>query len=113
VTPQLTLALAILPALMTAQAEPALAPDDPRILVWYDFDGEDVEKVHKFSFIGDTPGRDRSDAVMWVDDLLLMADRPVPRPVPFVAPGRRMLFVDLYRRGAAEAPGLPTTARAR
>lgn len=67
-------------------------------------------RVHKFSFIGDTPGRDRSDAVLWVDDLLLVADRPVPRPGPFVAPGRRMLFVDLYRHYREEMlrhPGCP------
>jgi hypothetical protein len=145
------IALAVPPG--AAAQEWTLDPDDPRILVWYDFDGEDVETgpwtltafedaqgsvvvtadqrwsgwrsvevrdvagdgdfaelqgfvrelaegtlyFHEFSFIGDVPGSDRSDAVIWVDDLLLVADRPVPRPGPFVAPGRRMLFVDLYR----------------
>lgn len=52
-------------------------------------------KIHKFSFIGDTPGRDRSKARFYVDDILVTADEPAHQG-PFVAPGRRMMFVDLY-----------------
>lgn len=54
-------------------------------------------RIHKFSFIGDPPGRDRSNARFYVDDIVVRADRPVPTEEPFVAPGRRMLFVDIYR----------------
>jgi hypothetical protein len=32
-----------------------------------------------------------------VDDIVVRADRAVPADGPFVAPGRRMLFVDVYR----------------
>ena len=54
-------------------------------------------RIHKFSFIGDPPGLDRSNARFYVDDIVVRADRPVPSEGPFVAPGRRMLFVDIYR----------------
>ena len=53
--------------------------------------------LRKYSFIGDLPGRDGSNAWFYVDDILVMNDRPVSES-PFVAPGRRMLFVDLYDR---------------
>jgi len=54
-------------------------------------------RIHKFSFIGDPPGIDRSSARFYVDDIIVRADRPVPSEGPFVAPGRRMLFLDIYR----------------
>ncbi len=65
-------------------------------------------RLHKFSFIGDPPGRDTSNAVFYVEDILISSDRPVPAEGPFVAPGRRMLFVDLdehYRSLLYERPG--------
>lgn len=65
-------------------------------------------RLHKFSFIGDPPGRDTSNAVFYVEDILITTDRPVPAQGPFVAPGRRMLFVDLdehYRQLLYERPG--------
>jgi len=54
-------------------------------------------RVHKFSFIGDPPGEDGSNARFYVDDIVVRADHPVPAEGPFVAPGRRMLFIDVYR----------------
>ena len=63
--------------------------------------------VRKFSFIGDLPGRDGSNAWFYVDDLVIASDRPVSE-APFVAPGRRMLFIDLYdlyRRRMMKRPG--------
>lgn len=65
--------------------------------------------IHKFSFIGDVPWRDESNAHFFVDDITVSADRPV-RQRPFVAPGRRMLFVDMwdhYRRRTYKKPGCP------
>jgi tetratricopeptide (TPR) repeat protein len=50
--------------------------------------------VQVFSFIGDT-GSDTSEVVYYVDDIVLSADRPVDL-APFVAPGRRKLFVDAW-----------------
>jgi hypothetical protein len=50
--------------------------------------------VEVFSFIGDA-GEDTSDVVYYVDDVVLAADRPVDL-APFVAPGRRKLFVDAW-----------------
>jgi tetratricopeptide (TPR) repeat protein len=64
-------------------------------------------RLHKFSFIGDPPGRDTSNAVFYVEDILISSDRPVPAQGEFVAPGRRMLFVDLdehYRSLLYERP---------
>lgn len=49
--------------------------------------------VDKFSFIGDT-GEDVSRVVYYVDDIVIGTDAPV-EPPPFVAPGRRRLFVEL------------------
>ena len=54
-------------------------------------------RIHKFSFIGDPPGQDGSNARFYVDDIVVRADHAVPAEGPFVAPGRRMLFVDVYR----------------
>jgi len=48
--------------------------------------------VDKFSFIGDTGG-DLSQVVYYVDDVVIGRDGPVDL-APFVAPGRRRLFVD-------------------
>jgi len=52
-------------------------------------------KLRKFSFIGDPPGIDRSNVRLYVDDIIITADGPIHQ-TPFVAPGRRMLFVDLF-----------------
>jgi tetratricopeptide (TPR) repeat protein len=52
---------------------------------------------------------DGSNAHFYLDDLDIRTDRPV-RQGPFVAPGRRMLFVDLwdyYRKQMYERPGCP------
>jgi len=53
--------------------------------------------LRKYSFIGDLPGRDRSNAWFYIDDIAITNDIPVSE-TPFVAPGRRMLFVDMYDR---------------
>ena len=50
--------------------------------------------VEVFSFIGDAED-DASGVVYYVDDVVLAADRPVDL-APFVAPGRRKLFVDAW-----------------
>jgi len=50
--------------------------------------------VDKFSFVG-SPLADTSSVHFFVDDVVLRSDRPVP-PRPFVAPGRRTLFVDRF-----------------
>jgi tetratricopeptide (TPR) repeat protein len=63
-------------------------------------------QLRKFSFIGDVPGRDRSNARFFVDDIVITSDLPVSE-TPFVAPGRRMLFVDIhdyYQRRLREHP---------
>lgn len=63
--------------------------------------------VRKFSFIGDIPGRDGSEAWFYVDDILILNDVPF-NEAPFVAPGRRMLFVDIqnqYQMRLRERPG--------
>ena len=52
-------------------------------------------KLRKFSFIGDPPGLDRSNVRFYVDDVIVTADGPIYQ-ASFVAPGRRMLFVDIY-----------------
>ncbi len=73
--------------------------------------GEPGSMIHKFSFIGDVPWMDESNAHFFVDDITVSADRPV-RQKPFVAPGRRMLFVDMwdrYRRLTYRKPGCPPT----
>ncbi len=53
--------------------------------------------VRYFSFIGDLEDRGRFD--YFVDDLLIATD-PAVLLVPFVAPGRRRLFVDRWRVSA-------------
>jgi tetratricopeptide (TPR) repeat protein len=62
--------------------------------------------VDKFSFIGDR-GEDTSNVVYYVDDVVLSADEQVPLP-PFVAPGRRKMFIDAwleYERLMRAQPG--------
>ena len=70
-------------------------------------------QLWKYSFIGDIPrsalsdGSDLSDAWFYIDDILLTNDIPVSE-TPFVAPGRRTLFVDMYDKYQArlyEKPG--------
>lgn len=65
--------------------------------------------VGVLSFIGDN-GDDLSNATYFVDDVELAADDG-PRLRPFVAPGRRKLFVELIERYGdphGAAPGCPT-----
>jgi hypothetical protein len=50
--------------------------------------------VDKFSFIGDT-GVDESNVVYYVDDVIVGVEESVTQ-LPFVAPGRRKLFVDYW-----------------
>lgn len=52
-------------------------------------------RLRKFSFIGDPPGVDDSNVRFFADDIIVTADAPIPQD-PLVAPGRRMLFIDLY-----------------
>ena len=64
-------------------------------------------QLRKYSFIGDLPGRDASNAWFYIDDIAITNDIPVSE-TPMVAPGRRMLFVDMYDRYLArlyEKPG--------
>jgi tetratricopeptide (TPR) repeat protein len=50
--------------------------------------------VDKFSFIGDT-GEDRSNVTYYVDDVLVGIDESIVH-MPFVAPGRKKLFIDYW-----------------
>jgi predicted negative regulator of RcsB-dependent stress response len=50
--------------------------------------------VDKFSFVG-SPLTDTSSVHYFVDDVVMSSTRPVDTP-PFVAPGRRKLFVDSF-----------------
>ena len=50
--------------------------------------------IDKFSFVG-APFTDRSSVVYYVDDVAIGTDERVPRS-PFVAPGRRKLFIDSF-----------------
>ncbi len=61
--------------------------------------------VDKFSFIGDA-GEDTSNVVYYVDDVIVGVDEKVTQ-LPFIAPGRRKLFVDYwneYHKSVAERP---------
>jgi len=61
--------------------------------------------VDKFSFVG-SPFADRSSVVYYVDDVVIGTDESVTR-LPFTAPGRRKLFIDLfgeYQRLLRERP---------
>ena len=68
--------------------------------------------VDKFSFVG-SPYGDTSSVVYYVDDVVIGTDESVAQ-IPFVAPGRRKLFVDLfaeYQRQLRERPRcLPLTS---
>ena len=68
--------------------------------------------VDKFSFVG-SPYGDTSNVVYYVDDVVIGTDASVTQ-IPFVAPGRRKLFVDLfaeYQRQLRERPRcLPLTS---
>lgn len=57
--------------------------------------------LRKYSFIGDIPGADGSNVRFYVDDVLVTSDVPVSE-TPFLAPGRRLLFVDLFDLYQAE-----------
>lgn len=50
--------------------------------------------VDKFSFIGDT-GEDKSNVTYYVDDVIVGIDESIIQ-LPFVAPGRRKLFIDYW-----------------
>jgi hypothetical protein len=60
------------------------------------FADQDRSSVRFFSFIGDLEDEGRFD--YFVDDVLLASD-PAVRLKPFVAPGRRRFFVELYAGG--------------
>jgi len=65
--------------------------------------------LSKYSFIGAEPWNDDSDVTFYVDDVYVANDRGDDAAPP-VAPGRRMLFVDMYDRYRArmyEKPGCP------
>ena len=67
--------------------------------------GKPGSAVDKFSFVG-SPYTDRSNVVFYVDDVVIGSERGIAR-LPFVAPGRRKLFVDLfndYRRQLQARP---------
>jgi len=65
--------------------------------------------IYKYSFVS-SPFGNNSNAVFYVDDIWIAADSAAA-PGPFVAPGRRKLFVDLYddqrKRLAADTVCLP------
>ncbi len=61
--------------------------------------------VDRFSFIGDN-GSDDSNAVYYVDDVVIGADRPIP-PRRFAAPGRRKLFSERYLEQRARLDARP------
>jgi hypothetical protein len=56
--------------------------------------GQPGSAVDKFSFVG-SPYNDRSNVVFYVDDVVIGSDQGIAK-LPFVAPGRRKLFVDLF-----------------
>lgn len=70
--------------------------------------------VNVFSFIGDLA--DRSNVVYYIDDFVLTSDG-IPDRRPFVAPGRRKFFVDLFAEQVSlfkrlRKPGSPLTCPA-
>lgn len=68
--------------------------------------------VQVFSFVGDVE-QDETSADYYVDDILVSTDRAVSLP-PFVAPGRRKLFVDAWRdyvKANSERRGCPPLLR--
>lgn len=64
--------------------------------------------VSMYSFIGAKPG-DHSNVIYYVDDVIIATDRQVKMP-PFVAPGRRKLFVD-SQPAPAPREGEPAAVR--
>jgi tetratricopeptide (TPR) repeat protein len=68
--------------------------------------------IDKFSFVG-SPHEDTSNVVYYVDDVVIGTDESVTL-LPFVAPGRRKLFLDLfgeYQKQLLERPRcLPVTS---
>jgi hypothetical protein len=71
--------------------------------------GQSGSGLRMFSFIGDRPGIDRSDVRFYVDDIVVGTDSAISVP-NFIAPGRRMLFVDIwdhYRARMLERPECP------
>jgi hypothetical protein len=67
--------------------------------------GQPGSAVDKFSFVG-SPYTDRSNVVFYVDDVVIGGDRAVAK-LPFVAPGRRKLFVDLFNYYRRQLQGRP------
>ncbi len=66
--------------------------------------------VDKFSFVGD-PQDDRSNVVYYVDDIRIAAGERLPEK-PFVAPGRRALFLDLLAEREKAGPAGEEEAQA-
>lgn len=60
-----------------------------------------LSAIDKFSFVGD-PYDDRSNVVLYVDDIRIAAGEWLPEK-PFAAPGRRKLFVDLLEQQEGQA----------
>lgn len=68
--------------------------------------GQPGSAVDKFSFIGDL--EDKSNVTYYVDDVVISIDQP-SRQKPFIAPGRRKLFVDIwhdYDRALRQRPNV-------
>lgn len=61
--------------------------------------------VDKFSFIGDT-GRDVSNTLYYVYDVVIGTDERIVQQ-PFVAPGRRKMFFDMWYAFQKKAKGKP------
>jgi tetratricopeptide (TPR) repeat protein len=61
--------------------------------------------VDKFSFIGDN-GRDTSNVGYYVDDVVVGIDEAVIQ-LPFVAPGRRKLFIDYWNESQRQLRSKP------
>ena len=61
--------------------------------------------VDKFSFIGDT-AEDKSNVTYYVDDVVIGIDEHIVQ-APFVAPGRRKLFVDYWSDSQRNSRGKP------
>jgi len=61
--------------------------------------------VDKFSFIGDK-GEDTSNVAYYVDDVIVGIDQAVIQ-LPFVAPGRRKLFIDYWNESQRQLRSKP------
>ncbi len=61
--------------------------------------------IDKFSFIGDT-AEDKSNVTYYVDDVVVGTDEQIAQ-LPFVAPGRRKLFVDYWNESQRDSRGKP------